>query len=81
MRAQPAVTCAQLVEVVTEWMEGALSDTERVQVEEHLAICPSCDGYLAQLRHSIEVLRESPRHVPPAEARHALVEAFRRHQH
>lgn len=78
--AEPAVTCARLVEVVTEWMEGALSDTERVQVEEHLAICPQCEDYLAQLRHSIEVLRETPRQVPPDEARNALVEAFRRRQ-
>ncbi|HYN31412.1 MAG TPA: zf-HC2 domain-containing protein [Ilumatobacteraceae bacterium] len=76
--AQPDVNCAHLVEVVTEWMEGALPDTERVQVEEHLAICPNCTDYIAQLRHSIEVLRESPRQVPPAEARDALVEAFRR---
>jgi anti-sigma factor RsiW len=78
--AQPEVNCVHLVEVITEWMEGALSDTERVQVEEHLAICPHCEDYLAQLRHSIEVLRETPRQGPPAEARDALVEAFRRRQ-
>ncbi|HYN33763.1 MAG TPA: zf-HC2 domain-containing protein [Ilumatobacteraceae bacterium] len=78
--AQPAVNCAHLVEVVTEWMEGALSDNERIQVEEHLVICPHCTDYLAQLRRSIEVLHESPRPAAPAQARVALFEAFRRRQ-
>ena len=78
--AQPAVNCAHLVEVVTDWMEGALSDAERVQVEEHLVICPNCTDYVAQLRHSIEVVRESPRPAAPAAARLALSEAFRRRQ-
>lgn len=43
-------TCIELVEVVTEWMEGALSVAQREEVEEHLAICPDCIVYVDQLR-------------------------------
>lgn len=75
---QPAVRCAELVELVTDWMEGALPDDARLQVEEHLAICPHCTDYVRQLRLSVEVLGESPRATPPAAARDALLEAFRR---
>ena len=44
------IRCIEMVEVVTDWMEGALSDASRADVEEHLAICPDCVAYLDQLR-------------------------------
>ena len=75
---QPAVRCTELVEVVTDWMEGALTDDERLQVEAHLAICPHCTDYVAQIRRSIDVLRETPRPAPRPDAREALLDAFRR---
>jgi anti-sigma factor RsiW len=74
---QPAVRCIELVELVTDWMEGALDDDERLQVEEHLAICPHCTEYVAQLRTSIGLLGELPTSAPPPAARAALLEAFR----
>jgi anti-sigma factor RsiW len=76
--AQPGVRCSEFVEVVTDWMEGALDDDARLTVEEHLAICPHCSDYVVQLRRSIDVLREAPRPAPPAAARQALLDAFRR---
>jgi anti-sigma factor RsiW len=39
-----------MVEVVTEWTEGALGDDERAAIEEHLALCPACTAYVDQLR-------------------------------
>jgi anti-sigma factor RsiW len=39
-----------MVEVVTDWMEGALDDEQRAAIEEHLAICPDCIAYVDQLR-------------------------------
>jgi anti-sigma factor RsiW len=44
------IRCVEMVEVLTEWMEGALGDDSRAAVEEHLAICPDCVAYLDQLR-------------------------------
>lgn len=75
---QPAVRCIDLVEVVTEWMEGALQDLDRLKVEEHLAICPDCIEYVRQLRTSIVVLHETPTGPPPPGMRAALLEQFRR---
>jgi len=78
---QPVVRCVEFVESVTDWMEGALTDDERVALEEHLTICPHCTEYLAQLRLSSAVLRaadRTTREAPPPEARQALLEAFRR---
>lgn len=76
--ARPHVSCAQFVEQATAWMDGALDADNRTLVEEHLAICPHCIDYVAQIRRSLEVLREAPRAAPPHAARAALLDAFRR---
>lgn len=52
---QEEIRCAEMVEIVTEWMEGALDDDTRSAVEEHLAICPDCTAYLDQLRATVAV--------------------------
>jgi anti-sigma factor RsiW len=66
-----------LVESVTDWIEGVLDDADRLQVEEHLAVCSHCLVYVEQLRVSLVVLREAPRPAPPVSARRALLNAFR----
>jgi anti-sigma factor RsiW len=77
--AHPPIRCTELVEIVTDWMEGVLSDSDRLQVEEHIAICPHCHDYVTQLRLAAETLRQAPRLAPPTPARTALLDAFRRH--
>lgn len=47
---ESAFTCQQLVELVTEYLDGGLEPQERLAFERHVAICPPCRGYLAQLR-------------------------------
>lgn len=79
---QPEVRCVEFVETVTDWMEGALSDDDRLALEEHLVICPHCTEYLGQLRLTTRVLHETDdmaaKEAPPAAARNVLLDAFRR---
>ena len=44
------LTCQQAVELVTDYLEGLLSRSQRRRFEEHLAGCPHCPEYLAQMR-------------------------------
>lgn len=74
----PPVACVELVEKVTDWMDGALTEDDRTHVEEHIAVCRHCARYVSQLRRSIEVLHELPHEAPPPAARAALLDAFRR---
>ena len=71
------MTCAELVELVTAFLEGALApDTERRFVE-HLAICDGCETYLDQMRRTItEVGRVEPGSLSD-ETRDHLLDAFR----
>ena len=49
------LVCQQVVELVTDYLEGALSPAEHRRFEAHLAGCPHCTEYLAQMRKTIEL--------------------------
>ena len=71
------ITCRELVEVITDFLEGTLPAQERDLVERHLAMCTWCETYLDQMRHTLTAvgrLREDD--VPPPMLE-ALVHAFR----
>ncbi len=55
------IPCQQVVEMVSDYLEGALSARDRRRVEHHLAGCEHCTEYLAQMR---ETLRLTGRLVP-----------------
>jgi predicted anti-sigma-YlaC factor YlaD len=71
------LTCKELVELVTEYFEGALPVKERIRLEEHLVMCSWCRTYLEQMRETIGTagtLREED--IEP-EVRERLLDAFR----
>ena len=49
------LVCQQAVELVTNYLEGGLSRAGRRRYEAHLAGCPHCTEYLAQMRKTIEL--------------------------
>jgi len=55
-----AIDCQDLVELVTEYLEGTLDDDQRLAVEAHLAGCEPCARYVEQMRETIERLGEVP---------------------
>ena len=76
-RRRPLV-CREVVEVVTDYLEGTMAPRQRERFETHLAGCPHCREYLAQMRQTLEVLgRIEPDDLPPG-AQDELVALFRR---
>jgi anti-sigma factor RsiW len=72
--------CIDLVELVTDYLEGALDQEQREMVEAHLRTCEGCQVYVDQMRETREYLG----HVPPDaaqdlpdQARRELLDAFR----
>lgn len=55
-----SLVCQQAVELVTDYLEGALSRADRRRFEEHLAGCPNCAEYLAQMRRTIQLSGAMP---------------------
>jgi anti-sigma factor RsiW len=77
MRLDRELTCAEVVELVTNYLDDALSAADRERFEEHLVFCDGCENYLEQMQRTIDVtgrLRESD--IPPA-LRERLLETFR----
>ena len=71
------ITCQELTEVLTDYLEGAMPPDERAAFEAHLALCEGCVHYLTQMRQTIESVRElQPAHVE-ATAPDDLLAAFR----
>jgi anti-sigma factor RsiW len=71
------LTCQELVEVVTDYLEGALPAAERARFEEHLTGCPGCQAYLQQMRDTIGMLgRVTEGSLEPA-TRDQLLDLFR----
>ena len=77
MSTVEALSCQELVELVTDYLEGALSMDERARFEEHLAECQNCVVYLAQMRATIELTGSLTPEGLSREAQEALLRAFR----
>jgi anti-sigma factor RsiW len=71
-----ALKCQELVELITDYLEGALSSTERSRFEAHLAVCTDCRAYLGQMRQTLHLLGTLPQEAISSEAQQALLAAF-----
>lgn len=69
--------CRELVELVTDYLEDRLSPRDGARFEAHLAECEYCETYLEQMRKTIRALGRLPEESLSAEARDALLTAFR----
>lgn len=74
--AEP-LSCQELVELITEYLEGALSGERRLAFEQHIAICPPCRAYLAEIRRTVEAAGTLTETAIPPEARDAMLAVFR----
>ena len=75
--SEPEITCHELVELVTEYLEEAMAPAERARLELHLARCRPCRHYLDQMRKTIDAVGEIPEESVTPEAREDLLEVFR----
>jgi anti-sigma factor RsiW len=71
------LVCREFVELVTDYLEDALPDHERVRFEAHLAECDGCRAYLEDMRRLVRSLHELPDPPPDPATREALLSAFR----
>lgn len=76
IRSEP-LGCREIVELVTDYLEGSMPAERRLGFEEHVAICPPCRNYFDQFRHTVELGKKIEEDELPANVRDALVEAFR----
>jgi anti-sigma factor RsiW len=77
MTATDELTCEELVELITDYLEGALGSDDRARFEEHLEGCVGCMNYLIQMERTIQIVgRLSTDSIRPP-TRDRLLAAFR----
>ena len=72
-----AISCQEVVEVITDYLEGKLSPEAVAIFEAHLAICDGCQYYLDQIRITIATVGRIEDEAVPAELRSTVLAAFR----
>jgi anti-sigma factor RsiW len=77
LRRRDDLVCQQVVELVSDYLEGALSRSDRRRFEAHLHKCPNCSNYLEQMRATIRATGTlHPDDLSP-EVREEFTELFR----
>ena len=69
--------CRELVELLTDYLEGSLAPDERIRFELHLAVCDGCTAYLRQLRATLRAAGRLTERSIPEGVRDRLMDAFR----
>jgi anti-sigma factor RsiW len=71
------ISCREVVELVTDYLEGVLDNATSAELEAHLALCPGCHIYVHQMRQTIDELGHVPVETLSEQAQADLVDAFR----
>jgi anti-sigma factor RsiW len=71
------LSCQELVELVTDYVEGTLSPADQARFESHLGVCADCHHYLGQMRQTILLVGALAEQDIPNDAKERLIYAFR----
>lgn len=71
------LSCQELIELVTEYVEGTLPPAERARFERHLGACAGCRHYLDQVRRTIQLVGALEEDDIPDDTKTHLLRVFR----
>ena len=77
MPTEEELSCQQVVELVTDYLEKALLPEMRKRFEEHVAGCPGCENYLGQVQRTIDILHQIGRTETFPATKQELLQLFR----
>lgn len=58
MSSERTITCRELTEVVTDYLEGVMPAEDRARFDAHLELCEGCVNYVSQMRQTIRAVGE-----------------------
>lgn len=71
------LTCRELTETITDYLEGRMPLMRRVEFQLHLGMCARCRAYLRQVRATVRVLGKLPDEPIPTDIAEELLHRFR----
>jgi predicted anti-sigma-YlaC factor YlaD len=75
--ANDDVACQELVEIVSDYLEGALPEADRERFDAHLEVCEGCRRYLDQMRTTIRIVGTLTAEDLDPDAKDQLLQLFR----
>jgi len=75
--SEQGLTCQEVIELLSSYIEGGLTADDRRRVDEHLALCDGCTTYLEQMRETIRLSGMVTEEQVPEDEKAALLTAFR----
>jgi len=75
------LSCKQLTELVTDYLEGKMSLGDRLRFQMHLGMCKHCRAYLRQMKLTIETLGHLPAEQIPDDVRDEFLQRFKSWKH
>jgi predicted anti-sigma-YlaC factor YlaD len=75
--SEQGLTCQEVIELLSSYIEGGLTADDRRRVDEHLALCDGCTTYLEQMRETIRLSGLVTEEQVPEDEKAALLTAFR----
>ncbi len=75
------ISCQEVVELVTDYVERALPPDEAALFEQHLNFCDGCESYVEQMRATVQTVGRVREEDVPPETRERLLTAFRDWKH
>jgi len=70
-------TCREIAELITDYLEGSLTLTQRLRFQMHMGLCFACRNYLRQMKYTVATLRQLPSEPVPAQVKEELMKRFR----
>ena len=75
--SEQGLTCQEVIELLSSYIEGGLTVDDRRRVDEHLALCDGCTTYLEQMRETIRLSGMVTEEQVPEDEKTVLLAAFR----
>ena len=70
-------TCREIAELITDYLEGSLTLTQRLRFQMHMGLCFACRNYLRQMKYTVATLQKLPSEPVPAQVKEELMKRFR----
>ncbi len=70
-------TCHEIAELVTDYLEGSLTLTQRVRFQMHIGLCVACRNFLRQMKYTVSTLGQIPTEPVPPHIKEELLRRFR----
>jgi anti-sigma factor RsiW len=72
------LACKELVEIITDYLEGTLPERDRARFDAHILTCPPCREYVAEMRTTLQLTGRLTVDSISSSARDELLRAYRR---